>query len=129
VLFGQILAALYQDDIVEEEDIRKWHALPLSKGEAHKLNENLDNIQRCWTIGGHMIHQFDEQGSDDDSNEGIDPRHAKGTSDKEHEEDKANDTEGDEGDDDDDEDDDEEEDDEEEDDDDDDDEEADHGTG
>lgn len=61
-LFGQILAALYQDDIVEEEDIRRWHAQPTSKGEG----ENFENMQRCWTIGGHMIHQFDEQGSDED---------------------------------------------------------------
>ncbi|EDR14254.1 uncharacterized protein LACBIDRAFT_142306, partial [Laccaria bicolor S238N-H82] len=27
-LFGQILAALYQEDIVEEDDIRAWHKLP-----------------------------------------------------------------------------------------------------
>jgi translation initiation factor eIF-2B subunit epsilon len=65
-LFGQILAALYQDDIVEEEDIRRWHVLPISKGEG---TENLENVKRCWAIGGHMIQQFDEQGSDDDSSE------------------------------------------------------------
>ena len=27
-LFGQIFAALYQDVIVEEDDIRAWHTLP-----------------------------------------------------------------------------------------------------
>src|ERR1700733_6878587 len=67
-LFGQILAALYQDDVVEEEDIRQWHAQPSSKGEGHKAGE-LENIKRCWTIGARMIEQFDEQGSDDDNSE------------------------------------------------------------
>ncbi|RDB21277.1 Translation initiation factor eIF-2B subunit epsilon [Hypsizygus marmoreus] len=65
-LFGQILAALYQDDIVEEDDIRKWHAQPASKGEGLKESEN---IKKCWIIGAHMIKQFDEQESDDDEEE------------------------------------------------------------
>ena len=68
-LFGQVLAALYQDDIVEEEDIRQWHAQPSSKGEGHKAGK-LENMKRCWTIGARMIEQFDEQESDDDSSEG-----------------------------------------------------------
>ena len=67
-LFGQILAALYQDDIVEEDDIRQWHALPASKGEGHKPSE-VENIKRCWMIGTYMIEQFDEQGSDDDDDD------------------------------------------------------------
>jgi translation initiation factor eIF-2B subunit epsilon len=73
-LFGQILAALYQDDIVEEEDIRRWHALPTSRGEGTESNENLENIKRCWVIGGHMIQQFDEQG--DSSEEDTEQRQA-----------------------------------------------------
>jgi len=68
-LFGQILAALYQDDLVEEEDIRRWHGQPESKGEGLETSEDLENIKRCWIIGAHMIHQFDEQGSDEDSSE------------------------------------------------------------
>ncbi|KAF5391348.1 hypothetical protein D9757_002006 [Collybiopsis confluens] len=32
LLFGQILAALYQEDIVEEQDIRKWHRSTESQG-------------------------------------------------------------------------------------------------
>lgn len=31
-LFGQILAALYQEDIVEEDDICGWHILPSTSG-------------------------------------------------------------------------------------------------
>ncbi|KAH9001219.1 nucleotide-diphospho-sugar transferase [Lactarius akahatsu] len=58
-LFGQILAALYQNDIVEEEDIQNWHAKPEAKGEG--------NVQKTWIVGARMIHQLNEQESDDES--------------------------------------------------------------
>jgi translation initiation factor eIF-2B subunit epsilon len=60
-LFGQILAALYQDDVVEEDDIRQWHALPVSKGIGLKPGTTTDNIKKCWSVGTHMIAQFNEQ--------------------------------------------------------------------
>ncbi|KAF8201653.1 nucleotide-diphospho-sugar transferase [Pholiota molesta] len=74
-LFGQILAALYQADIVEEDDIRAWHALPASRAEGNmddadkerfrKLSAaEVENLRKCWMIGTHMIQQFDAQGSD-----------------------------------------------------------------
>jgi translation initiation factor eIF-2B subunit epsilon len=66
-LFGQILAALYQDDIVEEEDIRAWHAQASSKGVSLKPGAYLDNIKKCWSVGARMIQQFDEQQSEEDS--------------------------------------------------------------
>ncbi|KAF8078040.1 nucleotide-diphospho-sugar transferase [Lyophyllum atratum] len=60
-LFGQILAALYQDDIVEEDDIRQWHKLPASKGDGVIGNpDEFENLKKCWSIGAHMIKQFDE---------------------------------------------------------------------
>ncbi|KAL0569888.1 translation initiation factor eIF-2B epsilon subunit, GEF [Marasmius crinis-equi] len=62
-LFGQILAALYQDDIVEEDDIRAWHQLPSSQGDGN------EQMKKCWLIGGHMVQQFDEQESDEDDDE------------------------------------------------------------
>ncbi|KAG7092347.1 hypothetical protein E1B28_008707 [Marasmius oreades] len=65
-LFGQILAALYQEDIVEEEDIRAWHNLPASQGDGN------EQMKKCWLIGGQMIEQFDEQESDDDDEEESD---------------------------------------------------------
>ncbi|KAG6878693.1 hypothetical protein C0993_011508 [Termitomyces sp. T159_Od127] len=72
-LFGQILAALYQDDIVDEDDIRKWHRLPTAQGEGVKANDDvLENLKKCWNIGAHMIKQFDEQESDEDSDEDAD---------------------------------------------------------
>lgn len=67
-LFGQILAALYQNDIVDEDDIRAWHALPSSKGIIIP-GRSEENIQRCWTVGTRMIEQFDEQDDDESDSE------------------------------------------------------------
>jgi translation initiation factor eIF-2B subunit epsilon len=64
-LFGQILAALYQKDIVEEEDIRRWHAQTKAQGEGIKNSTLLENVQRTWIVGARMIDQFDEQDSED----------------------------------------------------------------
>ncbi|KAH9050720.1 nucleotide-diphospho-sugar transferase [Lactarius hengduanensis] len=66
-LFGQILAALYQNDIVEEEDIQNWHAKPEAKGEGVRSGNLLENIQKTWIVGARMIHQLNEQESDDES--------------------------------------------------------------
>jgi translation initiation factor eIF-2B subunit epsilon len=71
-LFGQILAALYQEDIVEEDDIRAWHKLPIAQGEGRKPGPETENLQRCLTIGAHMIRQFDEQESDSEEEESED---------------------------------------------------------
>lgn len=61
--------ALYQNDIVEEEDIRKWHAQPEAKGEDVKDRKLLDNLKKTRTVGTHIIHEFNEQESDDDEGE------------------------------------------------------------
>ncbi|KIJ68987.1 hypothetical protein HYDPIDRAFT_36093 [Hydnomerulius pinastri MD-312] len=68
-LFGQILAALYQDDIVEEDDIRNWHKRPEAQGEGVKSPTLQENFKKCWAVGAHMIKQFDEQESDEESEE------------------------------------------------------------
>ncbi|ETW85768.1 hypothetical protein HETIRDRAFT_309762 [Heterobasidion irregulare TC 32-1] len=77
-LFGQILAALYQNDIIEEDDVRGWHAQPDSKGEGLKAGEVLENFKRCWLVGARMIHQFDQQES---SSEGEDESDGSGSGD------------------------------------------------
>ncbi|KAI9466261.1 nucleotide-diphospho-sugar transferase [Lactarius psammicola] len=71
-LFGQILATLYQNDIVEEEDIRNWHTKPEAKGEGVKSGNSLENIQKTWIVGARMIHQLSEQESDDDDDDESD---------------------------------------------------------
>jgi len=68
-LFGHILLALYQNDIVEEEDIRNWHAQPEAKGEDVKDRKLLEGLEKTWRVGAGMIHQFNEQESDDDEGE------------------------------------------------------------
>ncbi|PCH38105.1 nucleotide-diphospho-sugar transferase [Wolfiporia cocos MD-104 SS10] len=68
-LFGQILAALYQADIVEEDDIRTWHARPASKGGEQKPGSLREGMEKCWAVGKRMIEQFDEQESEEESEE------------------------------------------------------------
>jgi translation initiation factor eIF-2B subunit epsilon len=61
---------LYQDDIVEEEDIRKWHSSPASRGEGGRVSEpQLSNLRKCWLVGKRMIEQFDEQESEESEGE------------------------------------------------------------
>ncbi|KAJ8597977.1 nucleotide-diphospho-sugar transferase [Rhizopogon salebrosus TDB-379] len=71
-LFGQILAALYQDDIVDEDDIRAWHIKPQSQGQDIKSTSLQEHYKKCWVTGAHMIKQFDEQDSDEESDEEAD---------------------------------------------------------
>jgi translation initiation factor eIF-2B subunit epsilon len=71
-LFGQILAALYQDDIVDEDDIRAWHGNSKSQGQGVKPTSLQENYNKCWVTGAHMIKQFDEQDSDEESEEDSD---------------------------------------------------------
>jgi len=76
-LFGQILAALYQDDIVEEDDIRNWHKKPSAQGEGAKPPASRENLKKCWTVGAHMIKQFDEQESEESDEDEEDSNHVK----------------------------------------------------
>ncbi|KAI5829200.1 nucleotide-diphospho-sugar transferase [Schizophyllum commune Tattone D] len=77
-LFGQILAALYQEDVVEEEDIRAWFKHPEARGEdVGATGEELENIKKCRDVGAKMIEQFDaqetsEEDSDADEDEDED---------------------------------------------------------
>ncbi|KAJ7774726.1 nucleotide-diphospho-sugar transferase [Mycena metata] len=66
-LFGQILAELYQADIVEEDDIRAWYASTAAKGTGLKAGPTAENVKRCWAVGARMIQQFDEQESESES--------------------------------------------------------------
>jgi translation initiation factor eIF-2B subunit epsilon len=68
-LFGQVLAALYQSDIVDEDDIRGWHATPEAKGVDLKPGPVTDNIKKCWGVGSLMIQQFDEQEESEEESE------------------------------------------------------------
>ncbi|KAL1745637.1 nucleotide-diphospho-sugar transferase [Schizophyllum fasciatum] len=69
-LFGQILAAMYQEDVVEEDHIRAWHELPASRGVGIGASgERLENIRKCRVVGEKMIQQFDAQESSEESEE------------------------------------------------------------
>lgn len=64
-LFGLLLAALYHEDIVEEEDVRAWHRKPESRGTTG--GAIAAGMQKCWSIGSRMVEQFDAQDSDSDA--------------------------------------------------------------
>lgn len=63
-LFGLLLGALYQEDIIEEEDVRAWHRKPESRGK-----KGVPGMEKCWLVGSRMIEQFNAQdsGSESDS--------------------------------------------------------------
>ncbi|KAI0818545.1 nucleotide-diphospho-sugar transferase [Irpex lacteus] len=70
-LFGQILATFYQEDLVDEDDIRAWHAKPVARGEGHvhKHGASLEGIKHCWNVGGKMIEQFNAQESSEEESD------------------------------------------------------------
>ncbi|GJJ12053.1 hypothetical protein Clacol_006294 [Clathrus columnatus] len=68
-LFGSLLAALYQEDIVEENDVRTWHSKPESRGKTAADVNVAVKMDRCWSIGSRMIEQFDAQDSDDEDSD------------------------------------------------------------
>ncbi|KAL5533149.1 GCD6 [Sanghuangporus sanghuang] len=98
-LFGQILAALYQHDVVEEDDIRAWHTLPDAKGESHE-GITKENMHKCWLVGAKMIGQFDEQADsdsdsdDDDSDDEEDEEDGKQEDNRESEEEDGSEADG-----------------------------------
>lgn len=67
-LFGLLLAAFYQEDIIEEEDIRTWHSNVESKGEGVDSGMAV-NLARSWAIGSRMIEQFDAQDTESEESE------------------------------------------------------------
>jgi len=54
---------------VEEDDIRGWHILPSTSDGDGREGAERDNFRKCWTIGTHMIQQFDDQDSSESDNE------------------------------------------------------------
>lgn len=69
-LFVQILAALYQEDIVDEDSIRKWLVMPVSRGVGLEAGDRSDNIRKCFELGTKMLQHLEEQ--DDDSEDSED---------------------------------------------------------
>jgi len=68
-LFGQILAALYQYDVVDEEDIHAWHHSTAARGLDAKQADEQDSLKKTWLVGGQLIAQLAQQSSDEDESE------------------------------------------------------------
>ncbi|KAF9053571.1 nucleotide-diphospho-sugar transferase [Hymenopellis radicata] len=72
-LFGKILASLYEQDIVDEEDIRAWHALPSAKGSDLPPSTRADNVKKCWEVGKALLEQLDDQESESEGEDDDEP--------------------------------------------------------
>ena len=60
---------LNRNNIVEEEDIRAWHALAASIAEDHKPGIVGENVKKCWMTGlsDNLTHKRrSEEGDGDD---------------------------------------------------------------
>ena len=68
-LFGQLLAAFYQEDIVEEADVRAWHVMPESNGRGALPTSLASSLENSWAIGSRMIEQFDAQDTGSEESE------------------------------------------------------------
>ncbi|KAI0375033.1 nucleotide-diphospho-sugar transferase [Pilatotrama ljubarskyi] len=69
-LFAQVLAALYQQDLVEEDDIRAWHRSAAARGEGLKPGSALaEGVRKCWAVGAKMIEQFDAESEEESTEE------------------------------------------------------------
>lgn len=71
-LFAQVLVALYQDDLVEEEDIKAWHRSPAARGEGLGLRPGsaiLEGVKKCWAVGERLLDQFDGESEEEEEDE------------------------------------------------------------
>ncbi|KAI0328553.1 nucleotide-diphospho-sugar transferase [Cubamyces sp. BRFM 1775] len=78
-LFAQLLAAFYQQDLVDEDDIRAWHASPAARGDGLKPGSPLaEGVRRCWAVGAKMIEQLasdsEEESEEESEDESEDER-------------------------------------------------------
>jgi translation initiation factor eIF-2B subunit epsilon len=65
-LFGQVLVAFYQDDIIDEDDLKNWQRLPASRiGQ----DDSAENHRKFWVIGSRILQQLVEQESEEESDE------------------------------------------------------------
>jgi len=65
-LFGQVLVAFYQSDIIDEDDLENWQRLPASKT---GQGGSAENHKKFWVIGSRILQQLAEQESEEESEE------------------------------------------------------------
>ena len=73
-LFAQMLVALYQQDLVDEDDIRMWHRSPAARGEGTGVKPGsalAEGLKKCWDVGAKLLEQLGED-SDEESEEESD---------------------------------------------------------
>ena len=65
-MFGQVLIAFYQGDIIDEDDLKNWQQLPTSKT---GQGDYVENHRKFWAIGSRILQQLVEQDSEEESDE------------------------------------------------------------
>jgi translation initiation factor eIF-2B subunit epsilon len=68
-LFGQVLVAFYQGDIIDEDDLKNWQRLPASRT---GQGASAENHKKFWVIGSRILQQLVEQDSEEESDEDED---------------------------------------------------------
>lgn len=63
------MVTFYQDDIVDDDDIRGWLKLGKSKGEDVKQGSISENYKKFWMLGARLLQQISEQDSSDEEDE------------------------------------------------------------
>jgi translation initiation factor eIF-2B subunit epsilon len=63
-IFGNILATLYNEDIVDEDDIRAWHKSSRARGVGSGNEDTRASMERLRRVGTAMIERFEESDSE-----------------------------------------------------------------
>lgn len=70
------MVSFYQDDIVEDDDVRGWLKLATSKGESLSPGPIAENYKKFWMIGARLLQQISEQESSDEESDEEDEDNA-----------------------------------------------------
>ncbi|KAG8835800.1 hypothetical protein FRC18_012332 [Serendipita sp. 400] len=62
-VFGAVVSACYMEEVINEDTIKKWHALPESKGAEGS------NMNKLWKIGQSMLAALAQDSDDEESEE------------------------------------------------------------
>ena len=71
-LFGIILRALYETDVIGEEDLVEWRSLSAAKGEGARNEEEKQKWAEVYAKGKAYVDVLEQMESDDDDDEDDD---------------------------------------------------------
>lgn len=60
------MVSFYQNDIIDEDDLKHWQRLPASR---MAQDDSAENHKKFWVIGSRILQQLLEQDSEEESGE------------------------------------------------------------